>query len=67
MFTTKSQPKLKGKAAEVKDLGPVMVPVWKKFYNPSLAMHQKILIVLEGICCEILLNCGFVSLDAFFI
>ena len=67
MFTTKSQPKLKGKAAEVKDLGPVMVDVWKKFYNPSIVIHQKILTVLEGICCEILLNCGFVSLDAFFI
>ena len=29
MFTTKSQPKLKGKAAEVKDMGPVMVRVWR--------------------------------------
>ena len=30
MFHTKSQPKLKGKAGEVKDLGPVMVKVWEK-------------------------------------
>ncbi len=29
MFTTKSAPKLKGKAAEIKDFGPVMVEIWK--------------------------------------
>ena len=48
MFHTKSQPKLKGKAAEVKDLGPVMVRVWRKHMNGNLAIHQKILVVLEG-------------------
>ena len=48
MFHTKSQPKLKGKAAEVKDLGPVMVRVWRKRMNPNLLIHQKILVVLEG-------------------
>ena len=48
MFTGKSQPKLKGKAAEVKDLGPVMVKVWQKHMNPSLGIHQKILLVLQG-------------------
>jgi len=48
MFTTNSQPKLKGKAAEVKDMGPVMLEVFRKLHNPNLAIHQKILIVLEG-------------------
>lgn len=48
MFHTKSQPKLKGKAAEVKDLGPVMVKVWEKHMNPHLLIHQKILVVLKG-------------------
>ena len=48
MFHTKSQPKLKGKAAEVRDLGPVMVRVWRKHMNANLLIHQKILVVLEG-------------------
>ena len=48
MFTTKSQPKLKGKAGEIKDLGPVMVKVWEKHMNPNLLIHQKILVVLKG-------------------
>ena len=48
MFHTKSQPKLKGKAGEVKDLGPVMVKVWEKHMNPNLQIHQKILVVLKG-------------------
>ena len=50
MFHTKSQPKLKGKAAEVKDLGPVMVLVWEKHMNCNLQIHQKILVVLKGFC-----------------
>ena len=48
MFHTKSQPKLQGKAGEVKDLGPVMVMVWEKHMNPNLLIHQKILLVLKG-------------------
>ena len=48
MFTTKSQPKLKGKAAEVRDMGPVMVRVWRKHMNANLLIHQRILVVLEG-------------------
>ena len=60
MFHTKSQPKLKGKAAEVRDLGPVMVRVWRKHMNANLLIHQKILVVLEGsLVCEILLNYGY--------
>jgi hypothetical protein len=48
MFTTKSQPKMKGKAAEIKDLGQVLVPIWKKYFNPKKEMDKKILTVLEG-------------------
>ena len=48
MFHTKSQPKLQGKAGEIKDLGPVMVKVWEKYMNPNLLIHQKILVVLQG-------------------
>ena len=48
MFTTKSQPKLQGKAGEIKDLGPVMVKVWEKHMNPNLLIHEKILVVLKG-------------------
>ena len=48
MFHTKSQPKLKGKAGEVRDLGGVMVQVWEKHMNPALGIHQKILMVLKG-------------------
>ena len=48
MFTTRSQPKLKGKAGEVKDLGPVMVQLWQKHMNPAFEIHRKILIVLKG-------------------
>ena len=49
MFHTKSQPKLRGKAAEVRDLGPVMVKVWEKHMNQNLHIHQQILVVLKGI------------------
>ena len=48
MFTTRSQPKLQGKAGEIKDLGPVMVKVWEKHMNPNLLIHEKILVVLKG-------------------
>jgi hypothetical protein len=48
MFHTKSQPKLQGKAAEVRDLGPVMVKVWEKHMNQNLQIHQKILVVLKS-------------------
>ena len=48
MFHKKSQPKLMGKAGEVKDLGPVMVKIWDQYMNPELLIHQKVLIVLKG-------------------
>ena len=56
MFTTKSAPKLQGRAAEIKDMGPVMVKLWEKYGNMKLAMHRQILIILKGSahCDEIL-------------
>ena len=48
MFNSKSQPQLKGKAAEVRDLSPVMARVWKKIHNPGMSVHRNILVVLEG-------------------
>ena len=48
MFHTKSQPKMKGKAAEVKDLIPVAVGLWERYYNKELLIHRQILVVLKG-------------------
>ena len=48
MFHTKSQPKLKGKAGEVKDLVPVLALVWEKHMNNNLPIHRHILFVLQG-------------------
>ena len=42
MFTAKAGPKLKGKAGEVKDLGPVMHKIWLKYYNKELDLHKSI-------------------------
>ena len=48
MFRTKSQPTLKGKAAEVKDLGPALLLACYHFLNPRVGVHQMIVAVLEG-------------------
>ncbi len=48
MFTSSSQPKMKGKAAEIKDLGPVVVRLWLKYYNKRVEVHRQILAVLEA-------------------
>ena len=43
MFSTKSGAKLKGKAADVKDLGPVLAKVFKKYYDPeAIAVHKEV-------------------------
>ena len=47
MFTTKSTPKLKGKAHEVKSLGPVLLKVFRVFMNVELALHRKIELLLR--------------------
>ena len=49
LFHSKSQPKLRGKAAEIKDFGPVILACWRHFSNQKLVLHQKILYVLEGL------------------
>ena len=48
MFHTKSQPKMKGKAAEIKDLLPILIEIWRKYYNPESEILRKTLTVLEG-------------------
>lgn len=50
MFTTKSTPKLKGKAAEVKGLGPVLHAIWLSHMNTKLELHRQIEIMLRGSC-----------------
>ena len=49
MFHSKSQPKMKGKAAEIKDFGPVLLACCREFLNQKLVLHQKIIFVMEGI------------------
>ena len=40
MFTTKSAPKLQGRAAEIKDLETVMVKLWEKYGILNLAWQD---------------------------
>ena len=47
MFTTNTTPKLKGKAAEIRCLGPVLVKVFESYMNHHLAIHKKILLLLK--------------------
>eukprot|EP00972_Heterocapsa_arctica_P103454 15245690-Heterocapsa_arctica.AAC.1 len=44
---TKKGVVLKGKAQEVKDLGPVLLVIWEKHMNPKLRIHRLIRILLE--------------------
>lgn len=50
MFTTKSQPKLKGKAVEVKYLGPVLHALWIKYHNPDHEFEANVELILRGSC-----------------
>ena len=47
MFTTGNTPKIKGKAGEIKCLGPVLVKVFQAYMNPELTVHVKILTMLR--------------------
>ena len=49
MFHSKSQPKMRGKAAEIKDFMPVLLAATREFLLPAVALHQKIIFVLEGL------------------
>ena len=40
-------PKLRGKAAEVKSLGPALLSAWQQWQNPNLDVHKKIGIMLK--------------------
>jgi hypothetical protein len=40
-------PKLRGKAAEVKSLGPALLSAWKHWQNPNVDMHKKNGIMLK--------------------
>ena len=42
--------KLRGKAAEVKALGPVLLPVWTRFADPGSAVHQRVSLLLKLTC-----------------
>ena len=47
MFTTGSTPKLKGKANEIKHLGPVLVKVWSAYMSQRMDLHKKVLTMLQ--------------------
>jgi hypothetical protein len=47
MFTSKSSPKLKGKAAEVKNLAPVLYSVWNEQSDPNVENHRKMGLLLR--------------------
>ena len=43
-------PKLRGKAAEVKSLGPGLLSLWENKMNEHLAVHRKVCIMLKANC-----------------
>jgi len=47
MFTARTGPKLKGKAAEVKGLIPVLHKVWLEFYTNTVLVHRHVELVLR--------------------
>jgi len=48
MFTRKNKAhKLRGKAAEVKHFGEVLLWLWQKHMNPALLLHKRILLMLK--------------------
>lgn len=47
MFTARATPKLKGKAAEIRDLGHALHWVWKLHFNNRLALHRRIELCLR--------------------
>lgn len=43
-------PKLRGKAAEVKSLGPGLLALWEDKMNPNLAIHRQVRLMLRANC-----------------
>ena len=51
MFSaTRGKKVLKGKACEVKGLGPVLLVLWRQFMNKNIDLHVKVEAVLTGSC-----------------
>jgi len=50
MFSSKSsaKPILKGRAAEVKCLGPVLHEIWQRYMNTRIELHNNVELVLRG-------------------
>ena len=40
-------PKLRGKASEVRHLGPALCALWHHYMNPAISLHRKILAMLK--------------------
>ena len=43
----KGYPKLRGKAAEIKCLGPALLALWTGFMNPALSVHKQVKLMLK--------------------
>ena len=48
--STGSSTKLRGKAAEVRHFGHVLLRVWRKYYNQNLHLHRTMEICLRTSC-----------------
>ncbi|CAK0807567.1 unnamed protein product [Prorocentrum cordatum] len=46
-FTIRLKGNLRGKAAEVKHLGPILLEAWTKYMNPQVSLHAKIRLLLR--------------------
>ena len=40
--------KLRGKAAEIRNFGPVLLELWKRHHNTDIELHTTILECLQG-------------------
>ena len=53
MFFSKKGIALKGKAQEVKDLGPVLLEIWEKHFNKTIKIHRQVRLILDlSVCLE---------------
>jgi len=50
MFSAKGGCKLKGRAAELRNFGHALHPVWKMYWNPEKNLHKKIELCLRLSC-----------------
>jgi len=47
MFFSKKGIALKGKAQEVKDMGPVLLEIWESRYNNNIKIHRQVRLILD--------------------